>query len=163
MKDTKKVYESLDKLENLIKVLVVNPGKDPELTLIRDALKVHQEIVGGSLEQVTLPDNIVMLFNEEGKMIGLPFNRMLPKEYFDGDDIVCGTIILTEINDNGEFKSLSDGQVKKCMDLFAWEKNKKDVNEWIVKFLAEKESDIEQLKATYPDGKNGWNWEDYEI
>jgi hypothetical protein len=37
-------------------------------------LKEMQEVVGGYIEFLYLKNNLVMIVNEEGKMIGLPYN-----------------------------------------------------------------------------------------
>ena len=56
-------------------------------------LKAMQEYVGGYIEHVDLEDGIDIFFNEEGKQLRLPLNRV----WCDKDgrvlDILCGNIL----------------------------------------------------------------------
>lgn len=63
-------------------------------------LKELNDIVGGCIELVTLPNDEFMVVNEEGKMIGLPVNenateifhrRIGRGDYIAGDCLICKT------------------------------------------------------------------------
>ena len=51
--------------------LLPDPGKT-------EALKFWQKKVGGYVETVRLVDNLIMLVNEDGRILGLPMNRAIP-------------------------------------------------------------------------------------
>ena len=74
-----------------MKVLVKEPGKRWEKRNIENTLEALQEIVGGYIETLTLADDMVAIFDEEG--------RLKDKEWcvnIAGVDLV-GTVILTGI------------------------------------------------------------------
>jgi hypothetical protein len=98
-------------------VLVIEPGKDPEVRSISKDLKSLQAVVGGHLETLTLPNRTVMVLNEEGKMNGLPFNRFLSRNGIDVDKLV-GTIFICGVKGE-DFGSLSKAEIDsllKCID-----------------------------------------------
>lgn len=74
-----------------MKVLVKEPGKRWEKRNIENTLEALQEVVGGYIETLTLADDMVAIFDEEG--------RLKDKEWcvnIAGVDLV-GTVILTGI------------------------------------------------------------------
>jgi hypothetical protein len=59
-------------------------------------LKEMQEVVGGYIEFLYLKNNLVMIVNEEGKMIGLPYNpkaTLLVQEN-NINDIIVGDVLV---------------------------------------------------------------------
>ena len=98
-----------------MKVLIVEPLKAPYLAEIDGSLESMQEIVGG-LIQVIYPfiDPVALVCNDEGKLMGLPLNRLLT----DGDcrtyDIIAGTFFLCSAPaDSDSFESLTEDQINK--------------------------------------------------
>ena len=73
-----------------ITVLMVEPGKHPKVTTLKDDLDSLQKAVSigvdyqGLIEFVGLGNDDCIMCNEEGKLIGLEGNRRL------GDDILVG-------------------------------------------------------------------------
>ena len=56
-------------------------------------LKAAQDFVGGYVEGITFPNGDYLIINEEGKLMGLPFNpeaSALWKATFDNDNYVTG-------------------------------------------------------------------------
>ena len=99
--------------EEKIRCLVVEPGEKPTAQVIENTLEAKQEIVGGLIELVQLSDTADLICNEEGKLIGLPPNRIL------GDDIIAGTFLVVGSEwDNENFVSLSDEDVEKYSKQF---------------------------------------------
>ena len=93
----------------MIKVVLVEVNKSPVIHEIDNSLKGLQTIVGGYIESVSLPPydrQLVLICNEEGKLIGLPPNRLL------GNDVIMGTFFITKSNDEGDFVSLNEGDLK---------------------------------------------------
>ena len=101
-----------------MKVLYVKPGEEPESIEMGGSLKELQEAVGGYIEAIyPFEDDVCIICNEEGKLMGLPPNRVLS----DGDghayDVLCGPFIVAGLTlDN--FGSLTDKQMKTYMELF---------------------------------------------
>ena len=95
-----------------MRVLMIEPMKEPYVVDIGNDLKSMQDVVGGLIEVINLEDDIVMVDNEEGKLIGLEGNRRV------GRDIIAGTFFLCGSNDEGEFVSLTEEQIDKYTDRF---------------------------------------------
>lgn len=79
-----------------IRVWVKLPGASPAPCEVSNTLEALQELVGGYIETVTLPPDLVVICNEEGRLIGLPFNCRVFNIPF------CGPIIFAGI-DGDEF------------------------------------------------------------
>lgn len=102
----------------MINVLIVEPNELPYEKEIPNTLEAKQEIVGGYIECTSLldDDSVSIICNEEGKINGLPLNRYI------GHDIIAGTFIIAgDDYENGEFKSLTDEQIKKYKERFGKE------------------------------------------
>ena len=75
-----------------MEVLIVEPMKPCYVREI-SRLKDMQEIVGGHIEAIyPFKEQVAIIANEEGKILGLPFNRPLSDERGVPYDIVCGTL-----------------------------------------------------------------------
>lgn len=57
-----------------IKVYVKEPGKPLEARKIPNTLEAMQQTVGGYIETFTVATDLVIVCNEEGRLIGLPYN-----------------------------------------------------------------------------------------
>ena len=63
--------------EDNIRVLKVEPQKEPEVVTLKNDLESMQEAVGGLIEIIDLSETACVLCNEEGKLNGLEGNRSL--------------------------------------------------------------------------------------
>ena len=99
-------------MEKTIKVIMVDPMKEPYPAEVENTLEGLQKAVGGYIETVYLEDDVVLVCNEEGKLIGLPGNRSL------GNDIIAGTFFVVGSNDEGEFVSLTEDKIRQYSDRF---------------------------------------------
>jgi len=101
-------------MEKTIKVLIKEPYKEPIVKEIDNNLKSLQNIVGGYIECVPFPKvkGIDLIVNEEGKLDQLEGNFFLPHY----QDCVVGTAIVASYNDDGEFTSLGESQIKKAKE-----------------------------------------------
>ena len=103
-----------------ITVLMVEPGKHPKVTTLKDDLDSLQKAVSigadyqGLIEFVGLGNGDCIMCNEEGKLIGLEGNRRL------GNDILVGVFYIMSENEDGELLSLSEKKIKRYTELF-WE------------------------------------------
>ena len=103
--------------EDKIKVLVVEPMKPCEVREIC-GLEDMQAIVGGHIQAVyPYQDEVALVCNEEGKLLGLPFNRPLTNDRGVPYDIICGTFFLAGLGEE-DFVSLSDAQIEKFSKLY---------------------------------------------
>ena len=98
-----------------IKVVVYRVGQEPQVETIEDSLAGMQSVVGGYIETVGIDGDIILVCNEEGKMVGLPANRSLR------GDIIVGDCFITAAGEEGDFVSLTDEQVKRAKSVFAQE------------------------------------------
>lgn len=72
----------------LIRVIIVEPNKEPYTVKIKNTLEEKQNIVGGLLYFYDIENNVDLIWNEESKDLNLDFNRIVK------DDIICGTFIV---------------------------------------------------------------------
>ena len=77
--------------EAQILAIVKEPGKPAAVEpLFSNTLEAFQEAVGGYIETVTLASDLVIICNEEGRLIGLPFNVEVYGCDFVGPIVVVG-------------------------------------------------------------------------
>ena len=104
--------------EKEIRTLMVEPMESPKLVTLQNDLDSLQKAVSigapdqGLIEFVHLEDNVSVLCNEEGKLIGLAPNRRL------GDDILCGVFYIVAEDEEGELVSLTPEQVENYSEFF---------------------------------------------
>lgn len=100
-------------MENdMMTVLLVQPGKYPVEITIPHTLQEIQKQVGGTIEIVyPWPDRSVgLVCHDEGKLLGLPLNRALPEisDTIAGNFLLCG---LRNTEDGGSLCSLPPDQM----------------------------------------------------
>ena len=104
-----------------MKILVIEPLKEPYVKDIPNTLEAKQEIVGGLIQAIYPFDypEIALICNEEGKLNHLPLNRALFDEKGNIVDIVSGTFFLCSAPaDSENFESLTDEQIKEYTKKF---------------------------------------------
>ena len=86
---------------------MVEPGKEPRIVKLDNSLEALQTAVSigadyrGLIEIISLSDEVCILCNEEGKLIGLEPNRRL------WSDVLCGVFYVTGQDEEGNLCSLS--------------------------------------------------------
>ena len=101
-----------------IKALIVKPCERPCAVELCNDLDSLQKAVSigadyqGLIEFVYLEDNVSILCNEEGKLIGLEPNRRL------GKDILCGVFYVVAEDEQGNLISLTAEQERKYSNMF---------------------------------------------
>lgn len=126
-------------MQRNIRVLVVEPNKLPYEKVIPNRLKDKQNLVGGLIEytRVDNDENSLVICNEEGKILGLEWNREI------GDDIIAGTFFIVGDNpDIGEDRSLTDEQIEKYKERFN-EKSIEKTNMFLLKEQLKNNKDLE--------------------
>ena len=103
-----------------MRVIVVEPKKNPEVREIGDSLESMQKIVGGLIEAVyPFDEPVALIANEEGKLLNLPLNRALRDDEGTVYDIISGTFFLCAAPpDSDRFAGLTDQQIKTYMERF---------------------------------------------
>ena len=101
-----------------MKVLVVEPEKEPYVKEISRGLSSLQKEVGGFIEAVyPFEDPVAIICNEEGKLEGLPLNRALRDEDGHVYDIIAGTFLIAGLSEDN-FCSLDDTQIEKFSSMY---------------------------------------------
>ena len=101
-----------------MKVLVIEPEKRPRVKEIQSGLRSLQLQVGGMIEAVyPFEDEVAIICNEEGKLIGLPLNRALRNEDGEVYDIIFGTFLVVGLTEEN-FGSLSEEQIERYRKRF---------------------------------------------
>ena len=97
-------------------VLLVEPGKVPEVKEISGDLASMRELVSGTIQAIyPFDEPVALICNDEGKLLGMQMNRMLPEM----DDIICGPFFLCGAPpDSEEFTSLSPEKLERYASRF---------------------------------------------
>lgn len=111
-------------MANLIRVKVFPVGQKPYWQTMENKLVEFQNLVGGWIEPIMLPHKddepaIVLLVNEEGKIIGLPGNLILADRegvtaFERRSDVLCGTVVACRTVDTmegAEFDTLHEEDI----------------------------------------------------
>jgi hypothetical protein len=106
-----------------IQVVVVEPNKKPYKKTIPNTLEAQQELVGGYIEIIRMGNtetggSVAITLNEEGKLIGLPNNRMILSRNGIGSDVLVGTFFITAFNMQGDNISLKDHECNEFIKKF---------------------------------------------
>ena len=106
-------------VENTLSVLKIAPGQFPQQVEIDSDLKALQEAVGGFIG-VSYPfadDPVAIVYNDDGKLMGLPLNRALRDEDGQMYDAVAGTFLVVGLGEE-DFASLTPELAQKYEQLF---------------------------------------------
>ena len=105
---------------NTIRVLIVEPGKAPCPAEIPSGLESLQHHVSGLIQALyPFEDSVAIICNDEGKLIGLPWNRPLFDEDGQIYDVIAGTFLVVGLMED-DFGSLTEEQEKRYTELFQW-------------------------------------------
>lgn len=85
-----------------MQVIKIEVGHEPRMAEMKNTLKAFQEAVGGYIETVTLErTGLVVIINEEGKLMGLPINGMLNIGRLIGEPL-AGPVLVVRADPDGE-------------------------------------------------------------
>jgi len=88
-------------------VLIVEPNKEPYIKTIPAGLESLQREVGGLIQAVyPWEEEVALICNDEGKLLGLPLNRFLRDWRGEIYDVIAGTFLVVGLGDD-DFTSLS--------------------------------------------------------
>ena len=105
--------------ENTLSVLKIAPGKYPQQVEIDNDLKALQQTVGGFIgaSYPFADDPVAIVYNDDGKLMGLPLNRALRDEDGQMYDAVAGTFLVVGLGEE-DFASLPPELAQKYEQLF---------------------------------------------
>lgn len=86
------------------------PGKGWKVAEIENTLEALQQGVGGKLEAVTLASDACILCNEEGRLLGMPYNITICGVSFVGPLLIVGIA-------GEDFAGLTEQQVDRLRTL----------------------------------------------
>ena len=108
----------MEQNENTLSVLKIAPGQYPQQVEIDNDLKALQQAVGGSIgASYPFEDPVAIVYNDDGKLMGLPLNRALWDEDGLMYDVVAGTFLVVGLGED-DFVSLSPELAQKYEQLF---------------------------------------------
>lgn len=85
-----------------MRVKVYNTMFYPHYEDIENTLEAMQEMVGGYIEMVGISNGNCIVCNEEGRLLGLPYNKTIEGYDIYGDFFVVG------VNDEGDCEDIHE-------------------------------------------------------
>ena len=108
----------MEQNENTLSVLKIAPGQYPQQVEIDNDLKALQQAVGGSIgASYPFEDPVAIVYNDDGKLMGLPLNRALRDENEQMYDAVAGDFLVVGLGEE-DFASLTPEMARKYEQLF---------------------------------------------
>ena len=108
----------MEQTENTLSVLKIAPGQYPQQVEIDNDLKALQQAVGGSIgARYPFEDPVAIVYNDDGKLMGLPLNRALWDEDGLMYDVIAGTFLVVGLGEE-DFVSLSPELAQKYEEHF---------------------------------------------
>lgn len=99
-------------------VLAVMPGKKPMKIELDGNLESMQAFVGGTIQAIyPFDDPVAIVCNEEGKLMGMEYNRSLRDEKGEVYDILCGPFFVCGLGEE-DFASLPEDLEESYFKLF---------------------------------------------
>lgn len=123
-----------------MRVLYKKVGESPVVKIINASLEAKQELVGGLIEVVQYED-VLIICNEEGKILNMPPNVIFDYDYIAGDCFVIG-----DDYEHGDFKSLTKEEIeyyKKDLEKRAFKYNK--YKDWLERESSSKEQEEKEI------------------
>ena len=105
--------------KKMLDVLLVKPNEHPRNVSIGAELEDLQQAVGGSIgaSYPFADDPVAIVYNDDGKLMGLPLNRALRDEDGQIYDAVAGTFLVVGLGEE-DFASLTPEMAQKYERLF---------------------------------------------
>ena len=120
-----------------IKVLLVMPGKEPQVVRIPASIKYIKSFIGENLFRIELDKNTVLIADKNANFAD--FNRIL------GGNIILGTFFIVS-KKNGRRVSMKKKDIRKFSNMFKLRKHQKRVNIYKDEYLEEYYSNQRKMK-----------------
>ena len=102
----------------IMTVLAVHPGEVPVKLELSSTLESMQDFVGGTIQAIyPFDDAVAIICNDEGKMLGMPYNRVLRDEDGQAYEVLCGPFFICGLGDE-DFASLTEVQLETYYKFF---------------------------------------------
>ena len=102
--------------EDKIRVVLLEPNKMAKAAEIESSLEAMQRVVQGDIQAIyPFEEEVCIVCNEEGKLRGLPINRVL--DMGSHIEVINGPCFIVGVGTE-DFKSLSHRQAEKYRRLF---------------------------------------------
>lgn len=111
-----------------IKVLLVMPGKEPQVVRIPASIKYIKSFIGEKLFYIKLDENTILIANENANFDD--FNRIL------GENFILGTFLIVSKKKNRRI-SMKKKDIRKYSNMFKLRKHQKKVDIFKEEFLEE--------------------------
>ena len=126
-----------------IKVLLVMPGKEPQVVKIPANTKFLKSFIGENLFRIKLNQNTVLIANKDANCD--EFNRIV------GTNIILGTFFVVSIKNNHRV-SMKKKDIRKYTNMFQLRKHQKKINFYKEEYLENyymNQVKMKQKNATY--------------
>lgn len=120
-----------------IKVLLVMPGKEPQIVRIPASIKYIKSFIGENLYRIKLNENTTLIANRDANMAD--FNRML------GDKIILGTFFIVSKKKDRR-TSMKRKDIRKYTNMFKLRKHQKKIEIYREDYLEEYYSNQRKMK-----------------
>lgn len=102
----------------MMTVIAIEPGMKPYVQSIQNGLESLQREVGGDIQAVyPYADPVAIIAAEEGKLMGMPFNRALRDEDGHIYDFLVGKFLIVGLGED-KFTSVPDELIPKYKEVF---------------------------------------------
>ena len=110
-----------------MKVILIEPAKQPQTIDIEPTLEAKQKMVGGPIDVLEFTDDndAIIVVNDEGRNIGMPFNRSINNHHIYGTFLICG------YDEDGNMLELSPHLLQKYTELFSFPENIIDIRKYM--------------------------------
>lgn len=101
---------------NTLRILFFPPGEPPQDLVVEGDLTTMQRLVGGLIETLYIPElgsGVVLIGNDEARLIGMPWNRTTDRYPIAGPFFASGT------TQDGSSRSLSSVERQRVLQYFA--------------------------------------------
>lgn len=105
-------------MQELIDVVVVEPGQKPyKKTIKNDLTKLQQEVDGYIEVLCPFKDRVAIVCNEEGKIVSMTPNRALFDDNGRVYDVISGTFLIVGLGEEN-FISLTEKQIESFIEIY---------------------------------------------
>lgn len=102
----------------MMTVIAVEPGVKPYVQEIQSGLESLQREVGGDIQAIyPYEDAVSIICADEGKLMGMPFNRALRDEYGHIYDVLVGKFLIVGLSEDN-FASIPETLISKYKQVF---------------------------------------------
>ena len=103
-----------------IDVIMVEPGTEARVMTMNDSLEAMQDAVGGLIEEyMPFEDEVALICNDEGKLLGMPPSRAIRTDDGQVVDVIAGPFFIAYAPIESEnFLSMPDELREKYLEKF---------------------------------------------